>query len=304
MALVIGGASGIGWAVARGLAAQGCRVTIADLNADGAGKRADELGAPYVGVGVDVTDEDSVAELFERVAPLDIVVNTAGIGGVGRITELPVEQFRSVVDVCLVGGFIVAKYAGRHLRDGGSLVSLTSLNARLAAPGMSSYCAAKAGLVMLTQVAALELAPRGIRVNAVSPGFVDTPLTEGVKLVPGDAGGVRREHSARPGRYARRRRRRGAVPGLRQSLLDDRRSARPQRRRAPETLSRCVGTRGEDDVGNVTYFSGKQAIVTGAGSGIGAALSRALVAAGADVLCTDIDADAAEAHRQRGSRPG
>ena len=185
MALVIGGASGIGWAVARGLAAQGCRVTIADLNADGARKRADELGAAHVGVGVDVTDEDSVAELFERVAPLDIVVNTAGIGGVGRITELPVEQFRSVVDVCLVGGFIVAKYAGRHLRDGGALVSLTSLNARLAAPGMSSYCAAKAGLVMLTQVAALELAPRGIRVNAVSPGFVDTPLTEGVKLVPG-----------------------------------------------------------------------------------------------------------------------
>lgn len=185
VALVIGCASGIGWAVAKGLAGQGCRVTIVDLNAAGAAERADELGAPHAGAAVDVTDEDSVATLFERMAPLDIVVNTAGIGALGRITELPVEQFRSVVDVCLVGGFIVAKYAGRHLRDGGSLVSLTSLNARLAAPGMSAYCAAKAGLVMLTQVAALELAPRGIRVNAVSPGFVDTPLTEGVKLVPG-----------------------------------------------------------------------------------------------------------------------
>jgi len=185
VALVVGGASGIGWAVAKGFAAQGWRVTIADLNADAAGQRAGELGEPHAGAAVDVTDEDSVAALFERVAPLDIVVNTAGIGGVGRITELPVEQFRSVVDVCLVGAFIVAKHAGRHLRDGGSLVSLTSLNARLAASGMSAYCAAKAGLAMLTQVAALELAPRGIRVNAVSPGFVDTPLTEGVKLVPG-----------------------------------------------------------------------------------------------------------------------
>ena len=184
-ALVIGGASGIGWAVANGLAAEGCRVTIADLNADGAAARAADLGPPHAGAGVDVTDEDTVAALFVRTGPLDVVVNTAGIGGVGRITELPLEQFRAVVDVCLIGAFIVIKHAGRHLRDGGSLVSLTSLNARLAAPGMSAYCAAKAGLAMLTEVAALELAARRIRVNAVSPGFVETPLTEGVKLVPG-----------------------------------------------------------------------------------------------------------------------
>jgi 3-oxoacyl-[acyl-carrier protein] reductase len=184
-ALVIGGASGIGWAVAGGLTAEGWRVTIADLNAEGAAARAADLGPPHAGAGVDVTDEDTVAALFEKTGPLDVVVNTAGIGGVGRITELPLEQFRAVIDVCLIGAFIVIKHAGRHLRDGGSLVSLTSLNARLAAPGMSAYCAAKAGLAMLTEVAALELAPRRIRVNAVSPGFVDTPLTEGVKLVPG-----------------------------------------------------------------------------------------------------------------------
>jgi 3-oxoacyl-[acyl-carrier protein] reductase len=183
--LVIGGASGIGWAVAKGLAAEDCRVTIADLNAEGAATRAAELGPPHAFAGVDVTDEGAVAALFEGTAPLDVVVNTAGIGGLGRITELPVEQFRAVVEICLIGAFIVTKHAGRHLRDGGALVSLTSLNARLAAPGMSAYCAAKAGLAMLTQVAALELAERRIRVNAVSPGFVETPLTEGVKLVPG-----------------------------------------------------------------------------------------------------------------------
>src|SRR6201986_644934 len=126
VALVIGGASGIGWAVAQGLAAEGCRVTIADLNADAARSRAEELGSPHVGTGVDVTAEDAVAALLEGLAPLDVVVNTAGTGGVGRITELPVEQFRSVVDVCLIGAFVVIKHAGRHLRDGGSLVSLTS----------------------------------------------------------------------------------------------------------------------------------------------------------------------------------
>ncbi len=184
-AVVIGGASGIGWAVAQGLAARGRQVTIADRNADGAAERAADLGAPHDAAGVDVTDEASVAALFDAVGDVDIVVNTAGFGGFGRITELAVEDFRAIVDCCLTGGFIVMKHAGRHLRDGGSLVSITSLNARLAAPGMSAYCSAKAGLAMLTQVAALELGPRGIRVNAVSPGFVHTPLTELVTMADG-----------------------------------------------------------------------------------------------------------------------
>jgi 3-oxoacyl-[acyl-carrier protein] reductase len=184
VALVIGGASGIGWATAKGLAAEGCRVTIADRNAEGAATRADELGEPHAGTGVDVTDEATVAALFEGVRALDVVVNTAGFSNFGRIVDMPVEDFRAVIDVCLNGAFIVAKYAGRRLREGGSLVSVTSLNARLAAPGMSAYCAAKAGLAMLTQVAALEFAPRRIRVNAVSPGFVHTPLTEQVTLMP------------------------------------------------------------------------------------------------------------------------
>jgi len=184
IALVTGGASGIGWAIAQGLAGEGCRVTIADRNTDAATARAAELGRPHAAHTVDVTEESTVAALFDRVGPLDIVVNTAGFSNFGRIIEMPVEEFRAVVDVCLNGAFIVAKYAGRQLRDGGSLVSVTSLNARLAAPGMSAYSAAKAGLAMLTQVAALEFAPRHIRVNAVSPGFVHTPLTQAVTQVP------------------------------------------------------------------------------------------------------------------------
>ena len=183
VAVVIGGASGIGRAVAAGLAAQGYRLVVADRNADGADAVAAELGA--TAATVDVTDEATVAALFERTGPVDVVVNTAGFGDFGRIVDLEVERFRAIIDCCLTGGFVVMKHAGRALRDGGSLVSITSLNARLAAPGMSGYCAAKAGLAMLTQVAALELAPRNIRVNAVSPGFVETPLTELVGLAPG-----------------------------------------------------------------------------------------------------------------------
>ncbi|MCV7282333.1 SDR family oxidoreductase [Mycolicibacterium flavescens] len=184
-AVVIGAASGIGWATARALAAEGDRVTLADRNLDGAEQRADELGAPHAAAHVDVTDEGSVQALFENTATLDIVVNCAGFGSLGLITDLAVEEFRAVVDVCLTGAFIVAKHAGAHLREGGSLVSISSLNGRQPAVGMSAYCSAKAGLSMLTQVAALEMGPRGIRVNAVAPGFVETPLTEGSALIPG-----------------------------------------------------------------------------------------------------------------------
>ncbi|MGV0873227.1 SDR family NAD(P)-dependent oxidoreductase [Mycolicibacterium sp. XJ879] len=184
-ALIIGAASGIGWASAKALGADGCHVTIADRNIDGARQRAAELGDPHTAAHVEVTDEASVQALFDHTGPLDIVVNCAGFSNVGMITDMPVEDFRAVIDVCLNGAFIVAKHAGRTLGEGGVLLSMSSLNARQAAAGMSAYCAAKAGLSMLTQVAALEFGPRGIRVNAVAPGFVHTPLTAPAAAVPG-----------------------------------------------------------------------------------------------------------------------
>ncbi len=184
-ALIVGGASGIGWACARGLAAQDYRVVIADRNAELGAARAAELGAPHSAVVVDVTDEASVAAAFEQAGELDAVVSCAGFSTFGLIVDMPVDDFRAVVDCCLTGSFIVAKYAGRRLREGGSLVCISSLNGRQPAIGMSAYSAAKAGLSMLTEVAALELGPKGIRVNAVAPGFVHTPLTEGAALIPG-----------------------------------------------------------------------------------------------------------------------
>ncbi|MGB6512621.1 MAG: SDR family NAD(P)-dependent oxidoreductase, partial [Mycobacterium sp.] len=144
-AVVVGAASGIGRAVAHALAADNCLVTVADRNTDGAHSVAAELGDPHSAATVEVTDEDSVRALFDHAGALDVVVNTAGYGGVGLITELPVEDFRSVVDVCLTGSFLVIKHAAPRLRDGGALVSISSLNARQPAAAMSAYCAAKIG---------------------------------------------------------------------------------------------------------------------------------------------------------------
>ncbi|UDY22613.1 SDR family NAD(P)-dependent oxidoreductase [Nocardioides sp. Kera G14] len=178
--IVIGGASGIGAATVGVLAAPGHRVIAADL--PGAGAEAE----------VDVTDEASVAALVERVAAehagdggLTGVVNCAGVSTLSRVVDHDVSEWRRVVDVCLTGAFVVLKHAGRHVADGGSLVSLTSLNARQPGTGLSAYCAAKAGLVALTEVAALELAPRRVRVNAVAPGLVVTPLTQPAMDIPG-----------------------------------------------------------------------------------------------------------------------
>lgn len=175
--VIVGGASGIGAATARLLADGGDRVVVADLAAE----------AP--GIRVDVTDEESVAALLDAVVEqhgrLDGVVNCAGVSTLSPIVDHDAAEFRRVLDVCLTGAFLVLKHAGHRVVDGGALVSLTSLNARQPGTGLAAYCAAKAGLVALTEVAALELAPRRVRVNAIAPGLVVTPLTAPAMDIPG-----------------------------------------------------------------------------------------------------------------------
>ena len=187
-AVVVGGASGIGWATAQRLTADGWRVVVADIDSNAAEERAAALPAGAAGAHVDVTDEASVEALMSSAAArgdLQLVVNCAGVSTMGLVVEHDAAEWRRVVDVCLNGGFLVVKHAGQHLSAGGSIVSVASLNARQPGIGMGAYCAAKAGLAMLTEVAALELGPRGIRVNVVSPGLVPTPLTAPALDIPG-----------------------------------------------------------------------------------------------------------------------
>ncbi len=175
--VVIGGASGIGAATARVLSDSGHRVVVADLP-----------GTPC-DIPVDVTDETSVAALLDGVVAehgsLHGVVNCAGVSTLSRVVDHDAAEWRRVVDVCLTGAFLVLKHAGQRVADGGSLVTLSSLNARQPGSGLAAYCAAKAGLVALTEVTALELGARGVRVNAVAPGLVVTPLTAPAMDIPG-----------------------------------------------------------------------------------------------------------------------
>jgi len=175
--VVIGGASGIGLATAQDLEKHGHTVVVADL------------APPEHGLPVDVADEASVAALFDEVlarhGAFTGVVNCAGVSTLSPVVDHDAAEFRRVVDVCLTGAFLVLKHAGSRIADGGAMISLSSLNARQPGTGMAAYCSAKAGLVMLTQVTALELGHRGVRVNAVSPGLVVTPLTAPAMDIPG-----------------------------------------------------------------------------------------------------------------------
>lgn len=183
-AIVIGGASGIGLATVDAFVEQGVQVIVADRDTE----RADQVAAARDGVAavhLDVTDEASVAATFADAGEFDTVVNCAGLSNPGALTELELDAWRNTVDTCLTGTFLVIKHAGRRIADGGSIICVASLNGRQPGAGMGAYCASKAGVLMLVEVAALELADRRVRVNAVSPGLVMTPLTEGIGFVPG-----------------------------------------------------------------------------------------------------------------------
>jgi NAD(P)-dependent dehydrogenase (short-subunit alcohol dehydrogenase family) len=181
VAIVTGGASGIGAACARQLAAEGARVIVADLHEEPAAKLAGEIGgAPFA---LDVSDpakvEAMVAFAEERFGALHLAVNNAGIGGPSApVGEYPIDSWQRVIDVNLNSVF----YSMRHeipaieRAGGGAIVNMSSILGSVAFQNAPAYVAAKHGVVGLTREAALTYAARGIRINAVGPAFIDTPL--------------------------------------------------------------------------------------------------------------------------------
>jgi NAD(P)-dependent dehydrogenase (short-subunit alcohol dehydrogenase family) len=183
VALVTGGGAGIGEACARALAGRGATVVVADISKEAAERVAGEVGSGATAVTADVGDEGQVRSMVEEVVAdhgrLDVAVNNAGIGGDQVPTgEYPVESWRKVLTVNLDGVF----YCMRHelpamvAGGGGSIVNMASILGSVGFGQSCAYVAAKHGVVGLTRTAAIEYAAQGIRVNAVGPGFIETPL--------------------------------------------------------------------------------------------------------------------------------
>jgi len=187
-ALVTGAAAGIGRAITDRLVADGAVVLAGDVDVTGLAALSAAHGDRVITRHCDVTDEASVAALADLAADrggLDIAVANAGKGAYGLIVDHTLESWREIIDLCLTGVFLTVKHAGRVMNDGGSIVNIASLNAIQPAEGMAAYCAAKAGVAMLTKVAAMELGHRRIRVNTVAPGLVETSATSAFFMVPG-----------------------------------------------------------------------------------------------------------------------
>lgn len=179
--VVTGGASGIGLAVAERLLGDGLAVAIVDADPDALAEVEDRLsGEEAVFVRADVTDEEDVADAFDQacdlLGPVAGLVNCAGIGRDFPVEETSAELFRQIVDINLVGSFITARAALERMSEELSIVNVASVSGLRANAGRVAYGASKAGVVMMSQVMANELAAKGVRVNVVAPGPTETPL--------------------------------------------------------------------------------------------------------------------------------
>lgn len=182
VALVTGGTSGIGLAVAQRLKADGLRVAVADLPREAARQVAEEHGLIFVGADL-ARREDcqrAVAEVLDTCGGLDVLVNNAGFQHIAPIAEFPEDTWERMIAVMLTAPFLLSRYAWGALGESGRgrIVNVASIHGQVASPFKSAYVSAKHGLIGFTRTAALEGAAQGITANAICPAYVRTPLVE------------------------------------------------------------------------------------------------------------------------------
>ena len=186
IALVTGGAQGIGRIISEELAGQGAHVILTDINLEGAEKIAAELkerGGKASAIKVDVSNASDVQSVFDLILkeykPVDIVVNNAGITRDGLLIRMNEVDWDLVLNINLKGSFLCSQQAVKQMmkQKSGAIVNIASIVGVMGNFGQANYSASKAGLIGFTKTLAREVAPRGIRANAIAPGFIDTEMT-------------------------------------------------------------------------------------------------------------------------------
>ena len=186
VAVITGAARGIGFAIARAFAEQGAHAVVIDLRQDEVDKAVQALtaaGFPASGYVVDVTDSAQMESVFAAIAEqrgrLDCLVNNAGVTRDNLILRMKEEEWQLVLDINLKGSFICTQKAFKHMMKvrSGCIVNIASVIGLMGNAGQANYAASKGGIIAFTKSCAREFAPRGVRVNAIAPGFIETEMT-------------------------------------------------------------------------------------------------------------------------------
>ncbi len=208
VAVVTGGASGIGLACAKRFAEEGAEIVISDIGADrladAEGEIRNTTNGKVIAIEADVCFEENIARLMQGAVDefghIDCVVAAAGVSGASYVSgstdnesldhnliDQPLEDWDRVLKINLTGVMLTNRLAARHMvaaGNGGSIINIASTAARVALPGAVDYCVSKAGVAMLTHAFAMEMVENNIRVNAIGPGFIETPMTQGLSADP------------------------------------------------------------------------------------------------------------------------
>ena len=181
IAIVTGGSAGIGKAIAEKFIEEGAKVVFSDINEVDVSQHGDKALFKKCDVSKSSEVDELVSFCLERFGGLDIMVNNAGIGTMADITTITDEEWQKVININLSGVLYGARAASRVMKEGGSIINMSSILGSVGFANSIAYCVAKGGVNQITKAGALDLSKKGIRINSIAPGFIKTNMTKGIQ---------------------------------------------------------------------------------------------------------------------------